>query len=213
MKNAKKRFWHIVKLDLEYKIICGIIFRNKVAQEGDGMESAMKKLFGKKVVPVLLLLITVVWSVYYGYMTLRPISYGMEYEFHDTFDGIEFDSVSVFHRDNTITFQNSNFDEVQESYYYYKDGYLFNCLAEDEQAFLEEVEQINANWEASLAKLFYSSQINAFTLTNGADDYILVQECSAAKTFAIAGGIAELCLIALTVFAFICNRKQNQETK
>lgn len=170
----------------------------------------MKKFLTSKKTLTILLVITILMTAFYTYMLARPISYGMEYYVNEKVAGYDFESSIVFGRDNKLVLKNSNFDEPLENYYYYKNGYVFYATIETEEEYKAAVEEINKDWEAAINKPFFATKINAFTLTNSIEDVTVVQHCQGAKTFAIAFGVLEVCLIALTVTAFVLQKKPKE---
>ena len=173
----------------------------------------MKKLFFSKKTAYTLLVITLAVLGIYAYMLVRPISYGMEYCIKENISGYEYESTTVFHSGNKMTLINLNFEEPQELYYYYKDGWYFSCMAQTEDEYKVEVEQIDANFEEAVATPFYASKINAFSYSyedflNGGE---IVHTCNSAIVFAIVGGVAVIGFIALTVITFAVGVKKNKE--
>ena len=157
---------------------------------------------------IVLLLVTILSLGFYTYMLARPISYGMSYYNETVYEGMKFEGMMVFHSDGTLTSHNSNFPEEQTGYYYYRDGYIFALLAETEEEYEAEVAHINANFEEALAMPFYASKINAFRhISLETDDYATAYTCTSAVIFAVAGGIVELVLLALTVISFVSSKK------
>ena len=99
---------------------------------------------------------------------------------------------------------NMNYDDEVESFYYYKDGYVFITMATTEEEYREEIEDINENFEKAIKTPFYGAKINAFNIVyEGILDYDSVFTCNSAITFAIVGGVVGLIMIVLTAVSAI----------
>ena len=98
-------------------------------------------------------------------------------------------------------------------YYYYKDGYVFNLMAKNDEEYEAEVAAINANFDEAVATPFYASKTNAFKqIAVGMDEDATTYTCIGAIIFAIVGGIDRLLLIALTAYSFVlCKKAKNKE--
>ena len=77
-------------------------------------DCVMKKLLSKKATAVALIVIAALFLAAYVYMIARPISYEKEYTFSGTVMGYEFETTTVFHRNNRVSVLNMGFDEPQE---------------------------------------------------------------------------------------------------
>lgn len=107
-----------------------------------------------------------------------------------------------------MVIRNTNLGEEFQSFYYYKDGYIFFTLAETEEAYKTEVEAINADFEGAVNSPFYASKINAFRLSSeGPDGYQSVYICQQATFMAIIGGAVDLVLMALAIVSFAVSIK------
>lgn len=172
-------------------------------------DCVMKKLLSKKATAVALIVIAALFLAAYVYMIARPISYEKEYTFSGTVMGYEFETTTVFHRNNRVSVLNMGFDEPQELYYYYKSGWVFLCYASTDEEYAAEVERINGDFDAAVTDQLYAAELNAFTYSYGddADGTKIVQSCAFAKNFAIVGVVIELFLIALAVATVVCRKK------
>ena len=153
-------------------------------------------------------ILMVLFIGFYVYMIARPISYGMSYNNKTVYEGEVFEGSIKFYPDGRMLNKNTNFEEALEDYYYYKDGYVFSLMAETEEEYKEEVAYINDNFDAAVAAPFYAMKINAFQqVAEGTDGYVMTYTCTGAIVFAIAGGVAVLALVFLTVFTFVLSIK------
>ena len=168
----------------------------------------MKTLLSSGKTALIILIVTVISLGFYTYMLARPISYGMNYHIETVYDGETFEGDVIFNTDNTQSIVNSSFNKGTECLYYYKGGYIFSVAALTDAAYAEEVKYIKENFEEAVATPFYACKINAFKMVAEAGDgYATVYTCYAAINFAIAYGILQLGLIALTVASLILSKK------
>ena len=168
----------------------------------------MKKFLSHTKTAVILLLVTLLFLGFYGYMLARPISYGMGYQTKTVYEGVEFEGRLKFYPDGKVLNQNSNFEEALEGYYYYRDGYVFNLMAKTEEEYEAEVAEIDQNFEEAVASPFYAVKTNVFRyVAQGPDGYTNVYTCVGAIVFAVAGGVAAVALAVLTVFSFLLSKK------
>ena len=171
----------------------------------------MRKILMNKKVVVVLMVLTIISFVFYEYMIARPISYGMSYYTSTEYEGEVFKSAVVFHSDGTMVTKNTTFETEIRSYYYNKGGYHFLLSAQTEDAFTEEKEWIDANFEEALAMPFYAYKINAFKLTGeGPDGYKVVYKCYQSIVFAVAGGVFELAMISFTLTLWIARKRKKR---
>ncbi len=163
----------------------------------------------KTLISVILLFVTILSIGFYVYMLARPISYGMNYHNEVVYEGVSFEGNLKFYPDGTMVNKNTNFEEEMKSYYYYKNGYVFNLVAETEDEYNAEVANINENFEEAVASPFYAAKINAFrqVATEGLDSYVTTYTCTGAVIFAAVGGVVELVLIGLTCASFVLLNK------
>ena len=173
----------------------------------------MKNILSCKKAAIILLIITIVSIGFYAYMLARPISYGMVYHNETAYEGGTFEGTMKFHADGTMVNSNTNFNQEMKSRYYYKDGYVFFTMAETDEAYDEEVDYINKNFDQAKGMPFYADEINAFRLvaTEG-DGYITVYTCTPAIVFAIIGGIVIAALIGATCVSLILFKKKTNCT-
>ena len=161
---------------------------------------------------VILLLVTILSLGVYAYMLARPISYGMPYHNEIVYEGVAFEGTLRFYPDGTMRNKNTNFDEEQNNYYYYKDGYVFALMAETDAEYEAEVAYINENFQEAVAAPFYAAKINAFRqVAVGLDDYVTTYICMGAIIFTLAGGVVALALIVLTVSSFVLRKKEKDK--
>jgi hypothetical protein len=172
----------------------------------------MKNILSKTKVAIILMIVTVLFLVCYAYMIARPISYGMSYHNETVYEGVAFEGTLKFYPSGKILNDNTNLDEPLEYYYYYKDGYVFNLMAETDEEYEAEVDYINENFDEAVASPFYAAKINAFRqVAEGMDDYVTTYTCMGAIIFAIAGGVGALALAALTASSFVLSKKAKRE--
>ena len=172
----------------------------------------MKKLLSKTAMAVALIVIAALFLVAYVYMIVRPISYEKEYTFSGTVMGYEFETTTVFHKNNKVSVINKGLGEPQELYYYYKSGWVFLCYANTEEEYVAEIERINEDFDGALTDQLYSARLNAFVYSYGddADSTKVVQTCAFARNFAIVGALVELFLVALSVMTVVLRKKYVQ---
>ena len=173
----------------------------------------MKKILSCTKTAVILLLVTLLALGFYTYMLARPISYAMPYHNEIVYEGVAFEGTLRFYPDGTMRNKNTNFDEEQKNYYYYKDGYIFALMAENDAEYETEVAYINENFQEAVASPFYAAKINAFRqVAVGLDDNVTTYTCTGAIVFAVAGGIIALALIVLTGSSFaLCKKAKDKE--
>lgn len=168
----------------------------------------MKKILSNIKTVIGLLAVTTILLGFYIYMIARPVSYGMEYHTEYEYAGVPFEGTFIFNAEGRMVNLNSNFDKELISYYYYKDGYIFFTMAETDAEYEKEVEWINSNFEEAINSPFYASKINAFRIVSeGPDGFKTEYDCANAVFFAVAGGVVEAMLIALTCVSYLFWKK------
>ena len=168
----------------------------------------MKKILSNIKAAIILLAVTVLALGFYGYMLLRPISYGMPYHNVTEYVGGYFEGTQTYYPDGTVVTRNTNFEGEAIGRFYYKDGYVFSLMAETDEEIEAEIAEINADFEAALEIPFYAGKIDAFKqIPKEVYGYTSDYTCTSAIVFAVAFGIFELALIALTAFSFVLAKK------
>ena len=172
----------------------------------------MKKILSCTKTAVILLLVTILALGFYIYMLARPISYAMPYHNETVYEGVAFEGTLKFYPNGKALNKNTNFEEVLEDYYYYKDGYIFTLMAKTDAEYEAEVAYINENFQEAIASPFYAAKINAFRQTNiGPDGYNTTYTCTGAIIIAVAGGVVALALIVLTISSFaLCKKAKDK---
>ena len=169
----------------------------------------MKKLLSNVKTVIVLFAVAILLLGFYVYMIARPISYNMGYHNSTVYAGETFEGTIEFYSDSMMSNKNTTFNEEFKSYYYYKDGYVFFLMAENEEEYQEEISYIDENFEIAIDAPFYASKINAFEFVSiGPDGYTMVYTCTPAIVFAIVVGLVELALIGASVFALILYKKE-----
>ena len=173
----------------------------------------MKNILSKTKTAIILLIVTVLLLGSYVYLLTCPIAYGMEYRNETVYEGEVFKGSLKYSPDGKVISENTNFDEPLEMYYYYKDGYLFNLAATNDEEYEAEVAYINENFDEAVASPFYAVKTNAFKqVAVGMDEDATTYTCTDTFIFAIVGGIDRLLLIALTAYSFALSKKaKNKE--
>ena len=172
----------------------------------------MKKFLSCTKTATLLLIVTLLVLGFYVYFLARPISYGMNYHSEYVYEGVTFEGNMIFSTGNTVTVNNSNYDEDMEFFYYYKDGYVFTLIAETEEEYEEEVDYIEENFEEAVNSPFYATKTNAFKqVVEGPDGYTTFYTCQFAIVLAVVLGVVELMLIGLTVLSWILWKKSGRK--
>ena len=173
----------------------------------------MKNILSKTKTSIILLIATVLLLGCYVYIVTSPVTYGMKYRNETVYEGEVFKGSLKYSPDGKVIGENTNFDEPFEMYYYYKDGYVFNLLATNDEEYEAEVAYINENFYEASATPLYAMKTNAFKqVAVGLDDDVTTYTCIGAVIFAIAGGIDRLLLIALTAYSFVLSKKaKNKE--
>ena len=172
------------------------------------METNMKKILSNIKAAIILLAVAVIALGFYGYMLLRPISYGMPYQNVTEYVGGYFEGTQTYYPDGTVVTRNTNFEGELVGHYYYKDGYIFSIVSETDEEIEAEIAEINADFEGALEIPFYAGKIDAFKQAPlEVEGYTTVYTCNSAVVFAVAFGIFELALIALTAFSFVLAKK------
>lgn len=172
----------------------------------------MKKLLSSIKIVIAFLSVTILSLGFYAYMLARPVSYGMAYHNSSVYESELFEGTMNFYSDGTMLNRNTTFPEGFESYYYYKDGYIFFTMAQTEEEYQAEIASIDADFEGAVSTPFYASKINAFRLVSeGPDGYTLVYSCKPAVVFAVAVGIVELILVGFSVVSLSLYLKTKKE--
>ena len=172
----------------------------------------MKNILSSAKTAIILLAVTVLTIVFYTYMLVRPVSYGMGYLTETVYEGETFKSAMKFKANGTVLIRNTNLPEELENRYYYKKGYVFMLMAKTDEEYDEEVSYINDNFDEAVNSPFYADKIGAFKMvTEGPDGYSVKYVCKGAVAFAIIFGIVELMLVSLTVFSYVLYKKTETE--
>ena len=168
----------------------------------------MKNILSKTKTAIILLIVTVLLLGSYIWIVANPVTYGMKYRNETVYEGEVFKGSLKYSPDGKVISENTNFDEALEMYYYYKDGYVFNLLATNDEEYEAEVAYINENFDEALASPFYAVKTNAFKqVAAGMDEDATTYTCTSAIVFAVAGGVVVLALIALTGSSFSLSQK------
>ena len=168
----------------------------------------MKKSKSGKKTPLILLVIALILLVVGINVLAKPMTYGLNYDHVSMYEGDEFNGSMVFYSDNTMKIKNTNFDGEMESFYYYKDGYIFFIMVQTQEEYEAEAAAIDENFEEAVNTPFYASKINAFRLSSeAADGFKTVYVCKSAVFKAIVFGVVELVLIAVASVSLIVSKK------
>ena len=170
----------------------------------------MKNILSKTKTAIILLIVTVLLLGSYVYIIASPVTYGMKYRNETVYEGEVFKGSLKYSPDGKVISENTNFDEPFEMYYYYKDGYIFNLVATTDEEYEAEIAYINENFDEAVASPFYAVKTNAFKqVAAGMDEDATTYTCIGAIVFAVAGGVAALALIALTVSSFALSKRRS----
>ena len=168
----------------------------------------MKNILSKTKNAIILLIVTVLLLGSYVYIIASPVTYGMKYRNETVYEGEVFKGSLKYSPDGKVIGENTNFDETFEMYYYYKDGYVFNLMATNDEEYEAEIAYINENFDEAVGSPFYAVKTNAFKqIAVGMDEDATTYTCIGAIIFAIVGGIDRLLLIALTAYSFVLSKK------
>ena len=168
----------------------------------------MKNILSKTKNAIILLIVTVLLLGSYVYIIASPVTYGMKYRNETVYEGEVFKGSLKYSPDGKVIGENTNFDEPFEMYYYYKDGYVFNLMATNDEEYEAEIAYINENFDEAVGSPFYAVKTNAFKqIAVGMDEDATTYTCIGAIIFAIVGGIDRLLLIALTAYSFVLSKK------
>ena len=168
----------------------------------------MKNILSQTKTAIILLIVTVLLLGSYVYMIARPISYGMSYYNSVVYEGVKFEGEIRFNSDGTVLSKNTNFEEPIEMYYYYKDGYVFNLMAKNDEEYEAEVAYINENFDEASSTPLYASKTSAFKqVAVGLDEEVTTYTCTGAIIFAVVGGVVWLALFALATFSFVLSKR------
>ena len=168
----------------------------------------MKNILSKTKTAIILLIVTVLLLGSYVYIIASPVTYGMKYRNETVYEGELFKGSLKYSPDGKVISENTNFDEPFEMYYYYKDGYVFNLMATNDEEYEAEVAYINENFDEASSTPFYAFKTNAFKqIAVGTDADVTTYTSIGAIIFAIVGGVLELALIALTASSFVLSKK------
>ena len=173
----------------------------------------MKNILSQTKTAIILLIVTVLLLGSYICIIANPVTYGMKYRNETVYDGVVFKGSLKYSPDGKVISENTNFDEPFEMYYYYKDGYVFNLAATNDEEYEAEVAYINENFDEASSTPLYASKTNAFKqVAVGLEEEVTTYTCIGAIIFAIVGGIDRLLLIALTAYSFVLSKKaKNKE--
>ena len=168
----------------------------------------MKNILSKTKTAIILLIVTVLLLGSYIWIVANPVTYGMKYRNETVYEGEVFKGSLKYSPNGKVISENTNFDEPFEMYYYYKDGYVFNLMATNDEEYEAEVAYINENFDEAVASPFYAVKTNDFKqIAVGMDEDATTYTCIGAIIFAIVGGIDRLLLIALTAYSFVLSKK------
>ena len=173
----------------------------------------MKNILSKTKTSIILLIVTVLLLGCYVYIVTSPVTYGMKYRNETVYEGEVFKGSLKYSPNGKVIGENTNFDEPFEMYYYYKDGYVFNLVAKNDEEYEAEVAYINENFDEAVASPLYAMKTNAFKqVAHGFDGDVMTYTCTGAIVFAIVGGINRVLQIALTAYSFVLSKKaKNKE--
>ena len=173
----------------------------------------MKNILSKTKTAIILLIVTVLLVGSYVCIIANPVTYGTKYRNETVYEGEVFKGSLKYSPNGKVISENANFDEPLELYYYYKDGYVFNLSATNDEEYEAEVAYINENFDEAVALPFYAFETNAFKqVAVGTDADVTTYTCMGAIIFAIFGGIDRILLIALTAYSFVLSKKaKNKE--
>lgn len=192
----------------------------------------MKKIITSKITLFTALAVAVLFLGMYVYMIARPIAYEMKYEFsgetlyivEEEEVSSEFDIEMTFHMNDKVSINNKTSNIKSESYYYYQDGYIYFCQAQNEDEYNAEVKEIKADWDNIMAivnketltfeeesMLLSMYKINAFKLESQSRDIELTQTCNGTIIFTVIGGVVELLVIGLAVTSFVIGKKTSKK--
>ena len=170
----------------------------------------MNNILSKTKTAVILLIVTILLVGSYIWIVANPVTYGMKYRNETVYEGEVFKGSLKYSPDGKVVSENTNFDEPLEMYYYYKDGYVFHLMAINDEEYEAEVAYINENFDEAVASPFYAVKTNAFKqVAAGMDEDATTYTCTSAIVFAVAGGVAALALIALTVSSFALSKRRS----
>ena len=177
----------------------------------------MKQLFSSKKTAVILVIVAVVYLCLYGYVLTRPITYGLPYSHTSMYDDEMFEAVMVFYEDNTMVTRSSNFDGEFQSWYYYKDGFVFFTMAQSEAEYLDEVAMIEANFDEAVSTPFYAAKTSVLRADAlGMDDFATTYLCTYAMNCAgFFGAIGAILVILACLSCARCKKakKKNKSLK
>ena len=168
----------------------------------------MRKFITHKATAAILAAFTLALVLFSVQIYARPISYGMSYEIVTEYEGEVFEGKLKYYPDGTVVNINTNYEEEMTFYYYYKDGYVFSLVAENEEEYEKEVAAIDENFEMAVRSPFYAAKINVFRQVNeGVDGYTTVYTCHSAITLAVIFGALEVVFLGLSILSFVLRRK------
>ena len=170
------------------------------------------KMKSNRTKALILIVIAIIWLVAGIYGMTRPIAYGVNYYHATMYEGDDFNGTMIFHPDNTMVVRNTNFDEELAMRYYYKDGYVFFPMPDEDAEYASEVEAILADFEGAVNAPFYASKISGFQLSSeGLDGYQSVYLCQIALMMAVLWGFIELVLIVVALVLATRPEKEKHE--
>lgn len=173
----------------------------------------MGKVFSSVKTARALLVFTILLLVCSVYLFGRPISYGAPYNITMIYEDEVFQGSARFYSDGRMVNGNSNFDEAMEFRYYYKNGYVFYPMADNQEEYEEDVAYINDHFEEAVNIPFYASKINAFHMVSaGMDGYQSTYICDSAVIAAVICSLMVLTMGGLTVIAFKKSRNIVENT-
>ena len=168
----------------------------------------MKNILSQTKTAIILLIVTVLLLGSYICIIANPVTYGMKYRNETVYDGVVFKGSLKYSPDGKVISENTNFDEPFEMYYYYKDGYVFNLAATNDEEYEAEVAYINENFDEASSTPLYASKTSAFKqVAVGLDEEVTTYTCTGAAIFAVVGGVVWLALFALATFSFVLSKR------
>lgn len=168
----------------------------------------MKKFLCNVKTAAILMIVAAISLGLLTYIALRPISYGMDYSNKTEYDGGVFEGSMKFTSGGKMINSNTNLDEVIESRYYYKDGYVFFLMAMTDEEYEAEVAEIMEDFDAAKDAPFYADEINAFRMVaSEGDGYETVYTCTLAITLVAALGSLALISAGLALVSILLKNK------
>ena len=172
----------------------------------------MDKIFNRKLTMILLIIISILFLGFFLFVTIKPVTFNNPYKGTAIKNGEEVNYEIKF-LDQWQLSISENDAEPQIVHYLQKGNEVIPLFEiKNDADFFNAITLYSNNWEF-ISEYAYVVDISAFGLK--IDKLNLSCTCSSTIIFAIAGGLCEIALIALSIYSIIQNtlNKSSEHTE